>query len=167
MVAMQDGDARLFDASYARLAMVRDPIEREHLLSALCSVTDARSGRARALALDPVLRTNEVTIPLRHQFGEERTRDAAFGFLRANWDAILARLDPERAASLLGFASAFCSSDAAEPVAAFFAPRAEGLRGGPRALAASLESLQLCTARVAMQRDAARAFFSAARRAED
>jgi cytosol alanyl aminopeptidase len=163
MVAMQDGDAPLFDASYVRLAKLSDPIVRERLLNALCSVTDARSSRARALALDPVLRTNEVMMPLRHQFGEERTREAALGFLQANWEAIVGRIDPERAAALLGLASVFCSAPAAEPVAAFFAPRAEQLRGGPRALAASLESLRLCAARVALQRDAARAFFSPGR----
>jgi alanyl aminopeptidase len=163
-VAMQEGDEAMFEAVYQRLIATLDPVERDRLLVALSSVTDARSSRALGLVLDPALRVNEVLVPLRVQLGDERTRDAAWSYLEQNFDAIVGRLSPSRAGGLPGFALAFCSRQMAERVQAFFAPRIQQLRGGPRSLASAVEALTLCAAEAELQTANARAFFAAGAR---
>jgi hypothetical protein len=159
-VVLQEGDDALFSQVYERLLATQDALERDRLLVALSSVTDARSARALKLVLDPALRSNEALTPLRVQMGDERTREAAWQFLEQNFDAILARVADTRAGGLPNFAVPFCSKEMADKVQAFFQPRIEKLRGGPRSLAGAVESLQLCAAQVALQKDSARAFFA-------
>jgi hypothetical protein len=147
-VAVQQGDDALFERALERLRRSQDPIERSRLLGALASVTDARSARALALTLDPVLRSNEVLVPLRYQTGDERTREAAFQYLERSIDAIVQRISPERSTGLPSLAAGFCSQAGAERAQALFAPRVETLRGSRRVLASTVEGLALCAARV-------------------
>jgi ERAP1-like C-terminal domain len=159
IVAVQDGDQKLWDAVYKRFIESTDALERDRLLVALSAVTDARSEKALALTLDPRLRVNEVGTPLRYQFGDERTREAAWKFLQEHFDAIVARVSKEHAGFLPSLPTSFCSAQMADTLQAFFAPRIEQLTGGPLALSASVESLRNCAARVEQQRASARAFF--------
>jgi cytosol alanyl aminopeptidase len=160
VVAVQQGDDATFDGVLKRLGETQDPIERERLLGALASVTDARSPRALALTLDPLLRGNEVLVPLRYQTSDERTREAAFQYLEQNIDAIVQRLSAERSGSLPSLASGFCSKAGADRAQALFAPRIDKLQGGPRALASTLEGLALCAAEVEQLRTPILAFFA-------
>jgi alanyl aminopeptidase len=159
-VAVQEGDEALFDAVYQRLIQSQDPVERDRMLVALALVLDERSGRARGLVLDPALRVNEVLTPLRVQAGQEDTREAAWQYLEQNIDAIVGRISPTRAGGLPGMATPFCSKAMADRVQAFFAPRIQQLRGGPRSLAATVEALTLCATQADMQRPSAQAFFA-------
>jgi alanyl aminopeptidase len=164
-VAVQDGDDALFDSVRARFGESQDPIERERLLGALASVTDARSARALALTLDPALRGNELQVPLRYQSNDERTREAAFQYLEQNIEAIIQRLSPERSGGLPWLGAGFCSKAGADRVQALFAARIEKLQGGPRSLASVLEGLALCSAEVEQLRPQIQAFFSQPQRA--
>jgi alanyl aminopeptidase len=163
-VALQDGNQALFDAVYQRLRETKDPTERDRLLWALSSVTDQRSERALALALDPALHVNEVFTPLRAQFGDERTRDAAWRFLEQRFDALVERVSKLHAGNAPGLTVQFCSAQMAERVQAFFAPRIEQLAGGPRSLDSATEGLRLCGAQADMQRASAAAFFAPAKK---
>jgi alanyl aminopeptidase len=159
-VALQDGDTALFDLAYKRFSESSDPIERDRLLGALSSVTDARSARALALTFDPVLHQNEVTVPLRIQFYDERTRAAAYQFMQDHLDALIEKLSRERAGNLPWFAVPMCTTQTADQLQALFAPRIEQLIGGPRSLAGATEALRLCAAEAAAQQQSARAYFS-------
>ena len=159
-VAVQQGDDAIFDTVLKRFGETQEPIERERLLGALASVTDARSTRVLALTLDAILRSNEVMVPLRYQTGDERTREAAFQYFEQNIDAIVRRLSPERSGGLPWLAYGFCSKAGADRARALFAPRIEKLQGGPRSLASVLEGLALCSAEVAQLRAPIAAFFT-------
>ena len=159
-VAVQNGDDALFDSVLKRFGETQDPIERERLLGALSSVTDARSARVLALTLDPVLRTNETMVPLRYQSSDERTREAAFQYLEKNIEAIVRRNSPERSGNLPGLAWGFCNKTTVDRLQALFTARIEKLQGGPRSLASTVENLTLCTAAVEQLRPAITAFFS-------
>jgi alanyl aminopeptidase len=159
-VAVQEGDAALFEAVYQRLKESQDSVERDRLLVALSLVQDARSTRALGLVLDPALRVNESLTPLRVQVGHESTREAAWQYLEQNIDAIVQRISATRAGGLPGMAGPFCSKEMADRVQTFFAPRIEQLRGGPRSLAATVEALTLCATQAEMQRPSAQAFFA-------
>ena len=159
-VALQDGEPALFDTAYAKLGSTTDPTERGRLLSALSSVTGANSPRALALTLDPVLRVNETLVPLRTQLSDMRTRDAAWEFLQARYDDVLARVGKQRGSGLPWLAGYFCSTAMATRAEAFFSTRVNELVGGPRSLAGALEDLRSCAAQVEAQRAATVAFIA-------
>jgi alanyl aminopeptidase len=154
VVALQDGEPALFDAAYAKLGAATDPTERGRLLGSLSSVVGAGGPRALALSLDPVLRTNEVLVPLRSQLADPRTRDAAWEFLQARFADVQGRIGKQRGSSLPWLASFFCNTDMAARAEAFFASRVNELVGGPRALAGALEEVRSCAAQVDAQRAA-------------
>ncbi len=160
-VALQDGDQALFDAAWRRTRETQDLSERGILLTALSSVTDARSGRALALSLDPALRVNEVFSPLRGQLADARTREAAWRYFEQHFDALVERVSKQDAGWLPWLAWPFCSAEAADELERFFAPRIASLTGGPRSLAGATEELRLCAAEVQTQRAGVQAFFAA------
>ncbi|MGE3636700.1 MAG: M1 family metallopeptidase, partial [Sandaracinaceae bacterium] len=160
-VAVEDGDAALFDRLLERALASDDALFRTHALWALGRTRDPELGaRVLALGLDPRLRANEITIPLSAQTSFPERRDAAFEWLRANWDGLAERLATTRAGSLPWTFSPYCAEDDAEAVQAFFTPRVDALPGGPRNLAGALEVIRLCAARSAHQRESAERFFA-------
>ena len=161
-VAVEHGDAALSDALEKRLAAVEDGELRERVLHALASARDpARSAHARALALDPRLRKQEVLIPVFQQARDPRTREATWQFVQERFEAIAAAMPPTYASSLPYVAAGFCDAARAEEVAAFFGPRAAKYNGLSLSLRQASESMRLCAAKVEAQREGARAFFLA------
>lgn len=162
VVAAQDGDAALFDAMQAHLFGTEDGILRGQLLTALGSFRAPElATRARRLVLDPRLHTGERTRPLRAQFQDAHTRDDAWRFLRDRYDAIAHAVGSSTwTANLPGLTEPLCTADQADEVQQFFAPRVQQLEGGPRNLASAVETIRLCAARVEVQRESTRAFFS-------
>ncbi|HEY0194359.1 MAG TPA: M1 family metallopeptidase [Kofleriaceae bacterium] len=152
--AARTGGAEVFDALRAELASSDDAQVRQRLLAALASTRDpALLGRALDLSLDPSLRANERTAIVGRLLGLVATRDLAWAWTTAHFDA-LAPMLPDRAGGALPGAPALCDEPHAAEVRAFFAPRVERLTGGPRNLALALERATQCAARVAAQRDA-------------
>ena len=158
-VAVQDGDEAFFDHVLERFVESDDAMLRSQLLRALASTKDeGLAARARALALDPRVRVNEVWVPLGAQMGMPETREATWGFLQENFDALVERLESS-AGFLPRFAGAFCSEEQAEAVQGFFQPRIAELPGGPRNLLNTLEAVRLCAAKVEAQQESARSYF--------
>jgi cytosol alanyl aminopeptidase len=154
------GDQAAFDAVQQRLLKTEDALLRNRLLRGLASVTDGdRGAKALALSLDPALRVNEVMIPLRVQFSEPATREAAARYLEQNFDALAKRLPPSATGATPWLYAAFCDEAAATRVETFFASRIQSLPGGPRSLAGALEAIRLCAAGVAAQRPSFEAMF--------
>jgi alanyl aminopeptidase len=162
-LAVEDGDARIFEAALAHLHATTDGLRRSQLLWALGTTTDPElAERARQLALDPRVRISEITIPLHAQLRDAQTRDAAWAFVEAHWDALVARLSERGAGGLPWLAAAFCDEAHAARAEAFLGPRSQHLPGAPRNLAAAIESMRVCAAWAALQRESAQRYFAAA-----
>ena len=65
-------------------------------------------------------------------------------FVEKNWKAITERMPAEALGYTPSFYARFCDEQGRDKLAQFFAPRAKDLVGAPRALAQSLESINLC-----------------------
>ena len=160
-VSVQEGDAAFFDMVVARLRTTDDDLTRLRLLSALGAATDsALAARARDLAIGPDVRVGETMRVLWTQAGQPETRAATWDWLRARFDALVPHLTDRSAGETPLLASGFCDGARADEVEAFFRPRIQALRGGPRNLAGAVEAIKLCAARVEAQRASTRAFFA-------
>jgi alanyl aminopeptidase len=163
-VAMEDGDAALFDRIEKRLRASTDANVRNRMLGALGGAHDPALGeRALRLSLDPALRVNEVLTPLSGQMGIPEHRDATWAWVQAHYEPLSARIATTRAADLPWYMTRFCDAQHAASVEAFFGPRITALPGGPRNLAGSLEAIRLCGARLDAQGASLRTFFSSQR----
>jgi alanyl aminopeptidase len=159
-VAVQE-DAALFDVVLGMLDKTDDEVVRSRLLAALSSVQEPKLAmRALALTLDPRLHTNEILTPIWTQIGQPETRELAWKYVLATFDAIVSRLSAGRAAALSGLAGRFCDDKHRAEAESFFRPRLESLEGSPRIFSAALESIDLCVARKAAQEPALRAYFA-------
>jgi hypothetical protein len=141
------------------LAGSSDALIRQRLLTVLSSVEDpALAARALALNEDPRLRVNEVMVPIFAQAETPEGRTRAFAWVTDRFDALAARLATTRGGYVPLAFGGFCSGEARAQLEAFFAPRIEALPGGPRNLAAALETITLCAARRAHHRSDAEAW---------
>ncbi len=132
------------------LSEARDPALRNRLIAALGAVTDAElAGKVRSLALSDTVRNNEAIQLIGRQFQQAATREAAWQWLQTHIDALLERIPHWRQGNTAQFAAGFCDNAHRDAVEAFFAPRIATLGGGPRALAATLERIELCQAKKA------------------
>ncbi|MFP8880551.1 MAG: M1 family metallopeptidase [Myxococcota bacterium] len=159
-VAVQDGEPAVFDAILARLDGERDALERSRILRALGAArTPDLIARARALALAPRLRINEMLSTLWSQSNDVDTRLSNWRWVEEHFDALVERGGPGRARRLPWMASGLCSQDAAVALEEFLAPRIEAVEGGPRNMAGSLETIRLCAALRSHHKQAAQDFF--------
>ena len=168
--AARTGGADVFNALVGELGGATDAQLRQRLLVALAQTRQpALVARALALALDPRLRKNERLVALgggRGPGGRDGllrapdTRDAAWAWLTAHFDALMPLLS-DRHGGQLPYAIRMCSRREIDQVRAFLAPRVEQLTGGPRNLAQALERAEQCVARVAAQRDSVIAYLGA------
>jgi len=158
-VAIQDGDQAFFDHVLERMVASDDALLRGELLGALASTTNAEQAETvRRLALDPRLRTNEITRPLWQMMSSSETRAATWAWVKNNFGPLAERLELG-AGSLPGLTSSFCTAEEANDVREYFGTWVESLSGGPRNLANALERIQLCGAQVEAQSESASEFF--------
>ncbi len=156
----EDADRPTWDAMKALFSKSVEEVVRARLLWALSVAKDpGLSAAARELVLDPDVRESEMTRPLAAQLGVPETREAAWTWLKAHFDAVLARLPKRAGGGLVSLARPFCDEAHAANVQAFFGPTIESLEGGPRALASTVEDVRLCAARRKAQEGSAREMF--------
>jgi len=78
------------------------------------------------------------------------TREVPFEFVKQHLDALLKRLPREvgedYAAMLPSVGGSFCDAKQRDELDSFFADRVKDYNGGPRTLAQTLESIDLCIA---------------------
>lgn len=159
--AVQEGGEPVFEVALERFEQTEDANLRYRLLAALSSVRDPQlSERALQLALSPKLRRNESLVPVARQMRDSSTRARAWRWLKEHFDALSERVPATRAGRLASFPSVFCSEERAQEARAFFEPKVKELLGGPRNLAAALEEIRLCAARVDAQRESTRKLLS-------
>ncbi len=163
LVVGEEADRATWDALRTLLGSTHDEAVRGRLVRALSVARDpALAAAARELVLDPSLRDTEVLVPLHAQTDRSDMREAAWAWMKEHYDAILARMPRHHAGvQLVGIGDRFCDADHAKDVEAFFTPKIEAIEGGPRALAETLEEVQLCAARRTASEASAHAFFGA------
>jgi alanyl aminopeptidase len=156
--AARRGDARVQVELERQLFAAGDGDVRRRLLSAIANTRDpALVQRALDLALDTRLRNNERLATLRPLFESVATRDRAWEWLEAHFDALAALL-PDRYAGAIPKLPRICDSARADRVRAFFGPRVATLTGGPRILAQALEDAANCASLAGAQRRSTRDF---------
>ncbi len=161
-VVGEDADRATWDSMKALFVKTVDEAVRSRLLWALSTVKDPKLGTAALeLVLDPALRDNEIMIPLRGQLSSPETRDAAWAWMKEHYDAVVARVPKHYGGgALIGSGRAYCDDAHVADVEAFFGPKAEGIEGGPRQLASTLEEMRLCVARRRAYESSAKTIFS-------
>jgi alanyl aminopeptidase len=159
-VAAEFGDRDLFSLLRKAAVQERDHALREELLQALGSF---RSPELAAASMDLMLSkdfdSRESFYPL--LFGPlayAETRDVPFEFVKQHLDALLMRLPREvgedYAAALPTVGGSFCDAKRRDELDSFFRDRVKDYTGGSRALAQTLEGIDLCiSARKALTPD--------------
>jgi alanyl aminopeptidase len=153
-MAMEEGDAPVFEALLAQAQASQDPTWRGDLLAAAANARQPElRARVRALALAPdALRRNEIDVVLggRRRDAEAESDNTAGPALRdfidSNFDALVARVKPAGAGFVNNYAEGLCSAGEADAMQARFTQRVQTLEGGPRALAQAAERVRLCGA---------------------
>ena len=145
--AARRGDRELFDRLVAAIPAARDRRERRALYVALGSFGDPALARsALALVLDPAQDYRDVSQILWTMSNTPRGGAIAYAFMKANFDALVARAPRDSAAYFPHWGGNFCSEEGRADVEGFFADRAPRHTGGPRILAQTLERISLCAA---------------------
>ena len=164
-VVGEEADRKTWDAMKALFIESVDESVRGRLLWAMSVAKDpALASAALDMVSDPLLRDNEVLTPLWAQLGAFETRDATWGWLKDHYEVVRARLPKHHGGvALVGAPRSFCDEAHAADAQSFFASKVDGMEGGPRALASTVEDIRLCTAKRAAQEASARALFAKGR----
>ncbi|MFK7998105.1 MAG: M1 family metallopeptidase [Polyangiales bacterium] len=154
VVAVQDGGPEVFERAMVLLEHITDGQVRRGLLRAVGSTMDPTlAERAMALSLSDNLRNNEIFTPMGPQLRIPERRAAAWAWIQANYEALVARLPPSYAGFLPTTMSRACDTATADAVQSFFESRVAELQGGPRNLASTTETIRLCAAQLEAQRE--------------
>jgi len=149
VVAVDELGNNFADHLYQIAVGSTDAVVRGRALDALGSVKDPdKAAEVRELVFSPELRDNEIYSILFPQVLMPETRDDTWMWFQQNIERILQRIPEESWGRMTFVGTAFCNSEKHEEVQAFFAERVNSLTGGPRRLAQSLESIDLCVAKV-------------------
>ena len=145
-VTVQEDGARAFDAVQQEFAANRDTAQRYSLLAALGSTRDAALGaKARDFGLDPSVQVGELYNIYESQIDEPENRAAMWQWLQAHYDAYRDRLPAFRRGYMpKTVADGRCSTQEADELSAYFAPRIKDLVGGDRGLGQTLETIRQC-----------------------
>lgn len=159
--AIQEGGAGFFDHLLGQLESSQDATERTRILAALGHAEDPDLARlALDLTLKPAIRVNEIGQILRPQLRNPRTREQAWDWFTTNFDELAGRFGGAQVGGIPWYTASFCTEAAATEVREFFEPRVAELTGGPRHLAAVVETISLCAARADAQRASVERAFS-------
>jgi alanyl aminopeptidase len=160
--AVQERGAKLIDLAIDKFAHSQDGLVRSRILSAISAQRDpALTPKVLALTLDDRLRGNERLVPVRMQHAMPETRQVAYDWVKANFDALRAKVGDHGTLGLINASGELCSEEAASDIEQTYGARAKELPGGPSHLALTVESVRLCAALKAGQAEHAREYFKA------
>ncbi len=147
-VAIRDHGKFYFDHLIQSALQSDDATYRQWVFSAAGHVEDVQlQQQVLSLALSDTIRSNEVSMLLLPQMQQPTTREYAWEWLQNNLDSVVERIPIWRKGRVSQYAGYLCNEDGRLEVEAFFSNKIEDLQGGPRALANTLETIQLCVAR--------------------
>lgn len=140
------GDAALYDALAARMKKTRSEQERYRLAWTLGFFTDrALVDRTLRMTLDGSVRSQDAATLFARLLSRRETAEQAWVFLRDEWPRLKAKLPPGFTSDRIVRATgSFCDAARREEVERFFS--SPDAPAAPRALAASLVSIDACIA---------------------
>jgi alanyl aminopeptidase len=153
MTAGRYADTAFYDRLEGALIASSDRRERTQMLRGLSKVRDPKlRERALALTLDSRIDGREALYFLERGMLEDDTdRVAAFDFVRAHFDALVAKLPPDTQSDLVAPLGELCRAPERSTFVGFFADRAPRFLGGSKRYTEALESIDLCIAARAQQ----------------
>ena len=150
--AARFADRSAYEALEALALTSQIDIERRPLLSALGKVRDPQL-RARALSLtllkkgdSEAMNGREVLLFLEDALHDEANRLPAFEFVRANFDALAAKMPLHTPGQLARALKDLCTPQDRATFVDFFKPRSVRFDGGERHFDEALETIDLCIA---------------------
>ncbi len=156
------GDRALFDRMREEVLRSTDREQRERLFRGLGAVRDPGLAReALALTLEERLDPRESVRILGVLSSQRETRRASFDFMKAHYDALVARLPRGEFSTPAYFpwiGAGLCADSTRQEMEGFFKERSAGVAGGPRILAQALEDVDQCVARKKVQQPGLVAF---------
>jgi len=164
-VAAVGGDAMLYDRYLAQLPKLSGkPEEYYRFFNALPSFRDpALVQRTLQFALSPDVRTQDAPSLIGALIGQEASRDAAWTFVKANWDTLNKLLGVFGGITRIGGSvGAFCSRDRKAEVEQFF--KEHPMPSAERTLKQAFERIDSCVAVKERQAAAASAWLVTAAR---
>ena len=158
-VAAVYGDRAWLDRCVAEARKTTDLQHQRKILASLGSVRDAGlEPDVLALLLDDAFDLRDTQFILFQTLEHRETRDVAYEWVKAHYDAVFPRLREDEQSRLMVIPGNFCDAEHRADAEAFFGPRAEKIDGGPRTLHRSLERVDLCVAALARNRAGVEAF---------
>ncbi len=149
IVAVEELGNDFIDHLQALALNSTDAVVRGRALSAIGNTKDPeKSAEVRQLVFSQEIRDNEVYNIMYPQMFMDETRDASWAWFEENMDQILERYPEDRWGRFAFYGTTFCNAEKKAAVQAFYADKIESLTGGPRTLANTLESIDLCMAKV-------------------
>ena len=152
LTAARFADAETFERLEAAAITIEAQRDRRSLLKTIGKVRDPRL-RERALSLalakkDGVDRLNgSNTVDFVYfTLEDDASRAAAFDFLRANFESLVAKLPEDSPVWLINQLGRLCTPAERAAFAGFFETRARRFVGGEISYRQSLESIELCLA---------------------
>jgi alanyl aminopeptidase len=148
MTAGRYADTAFYDRLEGALLASNDRRERTQMLRGMSTVRDPKlRDRALALMLDPRVDGREAFYFLeRGMLDDDANRVAAFDFVRAHFDALVAKLPPETPGGLATPLGELCRPPERATFVEFFGERAPRFLGGAKRYGEALESIDLCIA---------------------
>jgi aminopeptidase N len=146
-VAAVGGDAMLYDRYMAQLPRLSDkPEEYYRFLNALTSFRDpALVQRTLQFAISPDVRTQDTSTLIGGLIGQPWSRDAAWAFVKANWDTLTKLLGVfQGIPRIAGSVGAFCSREKKAEVEQFF--KEHPVPAADRTLRQAFERIDNCAA---------------------
>ncbi len=160
-VAARFGDAELFDKYMAAARAAKERRDRIRLLGALGDFRDpALVRRALDLYLGNEFDPREADTPFYAAAHAINSPDLVWTFFKEHYDAILAKMPREIVGTAPSVGGGFCDPAHRKDLADFFQDRVGKLPGGPRTLAQTLETMDLCIALRNAQEESVREFLS-------
>jgi aminopeptidase N len=142
VMAARRGGAARFDALRGALERAGTPQERRRFLLALGEFRDRKLiDRALALALDPIVPTQDVAILLVRLLHNRAARERAWEFVKRRWAALRRRMPPMLVSRVVEATPMLQTPAYRTDVAAFF--RAHPVPTAERALRQALERFAL------------------------
>jgi aminopeptidase N len=163
-VAAASGDAALYERYMAQLEKTgSQPEEYYRFFGALPFFSDpALVTRTLQFAVSPAVRTQDTAVLIGGLLGQPRSRDAAWGFVQAEWSTLTRKLGTfQGIPGIVGALGSFCATTAADQVKQFFAKHP--IPSAERTLQQAIERIDNCAALAARQAPALATWISAAR----
>lgn len=142
--AARRNDPELFEAFRARLAAPKTPEQKSLMLRALAEFSEpALLDRYLAMTLSDEIRAQDAWMPFVWLLSNPATRERAWGFVKANWKALSAKVGPRGGTRVVGAAAGLTSPEWKAEVEAFFRAPENEIEMARKTLDQTLEAIEL------------------------